>query len=245
MRQLLKQNVDFQWSDKCEEELLYLKKALMSKPVLMAMDFNKDVHIFSDASERGYGHVLAQIGSDGRLHPIMYGGRATPSSEKNLFPAEMELIGLALAIKPYDYWLLHRKIYVYTDNSTVLHLKDWKPTTLKQKRLITYLVQFKIYIKYIPGPKNLAADALSRICVDMTDTQRLEFTLVSQSNESDFVFTAQCEDVQGEVGNETATILAEGYQLQEPTAAFSSRAPENYFCRAVESEPEQLSLIHI
>ena len=81
MRQLLKQNVNFQWSDKCEEELFYLKKALTSKPVLMAMDFNEDVHVFCDASERGYGHVLAQIGSDGRLYPIMYGGRATPGSE--------------------------------------------------------------------------------------------------------------------------------------------------------------------
>ena len=72
----------------------------------------------------------------------------------------------------------------------------------------------------------------------MTDTQRLEFTLDSQPNETDFVFTAQCEDAQGEVGNKTATILAEGYQLQAPTVAFSSRAAENYFGRADESAPE-------
>ena len=73
----------------------------------------------------------------------------------------------------------------------------------------------------------------------MTDTQRLEFTLDSQPNETDFVFTAQCEDVQGEVGNKAATILAEGYQLQAPTVAFSSRAADNYFGLAHESAPEQ------
>ena len=63
-------------------------------------DSNKDVHVFCDAPERGYGHVLAQIGPVGRLHPIVYGGRATQGSEKRLSPAEMELIVLALAIKP-------------------------------------------------------------------------------------------------------------------------------------------------
>jgi len=78
---------------------------------------------------------------------------------------DLELTAAALAIKHYDYWLVHRKIYLATDNVGVLHLKKWKPVNQRQKRLISYLQQFNISVKYIKGQHNTAADCLSQLLI--------------------------------------------------------------------------------
>jgi len=123
MRQLLKKDVIFKWTPECDRELQYIKSVLRSDTVLQPVDINKDVFIFTDASEKGFSFCTVQRDEMWLLHPIAFGGQALTKAQKIIFALDLELTAVAVAIKNYDYWLVHRKIYLATDNVGVLHLK--------------------------------------------------------------------------------------------------------------------------
>ncbi|GFT38210.1 retrovirus-related Pol polyprotein from transposon 17.6 [Trichonephila clavipes] len=58
------------WNDKCSESFKMLKERLSGKPVLHAPDFSKPFILQTDASDQGYGVVLAQKDENGGEHPI-------------------------------------------------------------------------------------------------------------------------------------------------------------------------------
>ena len=129
MRNLLRFDEPFIWDENCQQELAYLKNAVIIDPILRSINIQKDVVIMCDASQTlGFGYALLQTADDGKnLHVVSYGAQAVIKSQRNFTPAELELAALALAIKQYDYLLIHRKITVFTDNSAVIHLDKWKP----------------------------------------------------------------------------------------------------------------------
>ena len=183
MRKLLQKDAPFVWTEDCQNELEYLKQCLVSDPVLQPVNINEDLVIMSDACERGYSFIALQRGTDGYLHSIAYGGRSLSKSQKNYLPSELELIAVTLGLKYFEYWAIHKKVTVITDNSSVLHLDRWKPVNARQRRLIAYLMQYNLCVKYIPGAKNLAADALSRCFDDMEPDRKLQFAAPPQTKE--------------------------------------------------------------
>lgn len=50
------------WSDECDQAFTTLKNIIKSKPVLQSPDFEKPFILQCDASKRGLGAVLSQIG---------------------------------------------------------------------------------------------------------------------------------------------------------------------------------------
>ena len=144
MRKLLHLDEPFVWNDNCQAELSYLKNVVTRDPILRPLDTQRDIVIMCDASQTlGFGYALLQTADDTKaLHVVAYGAQAVTKSQQNWTPAELELAALALAIKQYDYFLIHQKITVFTDNSAVIHLDKWKPINARLRRLISYLQQF-------------------------------------------------------------------------------------------------------
>ena len=89
-----------------------------------------------------------------------------------------------------------------TDNSNVLHLDKWLPVNVRERRMITYLMQFRLKVKYLHGCHNASADCLSRLFTDMPPEDQKEF-LPDLNNKDDFI--VYVTDV---VGTE-ATVLKE------------------------------------
>ena len=71
---LLAKNVKYVWSAETENGFNKIKAILISEPVLIAPDFQKQfkLAIHVDASDKGCGGVLIQVGEDGIDHPISY-----------------------------------------------------------------------------------------------------------------------------------------------------------------------------
>ena len=76
------------------------------------------------------------------------------------------MMSLALALKQYEPLAIHRKITVLTDNVHLLHFQKWHPINNRQRRLVNYLMQFQLVLKYVKGVHNCTADALSRLYQD-------------------------------------------------------------------------------
>ena len=183
MRQLLLKDNAYKWTPQCQEEFEYLKECLMRDPILKPINPNKDVVIMTDACTTGYSYVLMQYGSDEKLHVVSYGAQATTRAQSRYVPAELELVAVALALKSHEVFLLHKGVTIVSDNTRVLHLKSWPAVNERQRRLLTYLMQFRLTIKYIRGSKNLTADALSRIFEDMTEQERQEYVPAPTNDE--------------------------------------------------------------
>jgi hypothetical protein len=101
LRQLLKKDVKFRWSDQCETEFQFLKNALISAPVLILPTFSRPFKIITDASTSGIGFEIAQKDDLGQEHPVAYGGRSLTPAEKRYGIMQLELLSLILCLKAY------------------------------------------------------------------------------------------------------------------------------------------------
>jgi len=54
-----------------------------------------------------------------------------------------------------------------------LNVDKWHPVNQRERRLIAYLMQFRLNLKYVKGCHNSNADALSRIFEDMPQEKKL------------------------------------------------------------------------
>ena len=84
LTQLLKKDVKFVWSEKCQEAFDRLKAILSNNPVLKAPDFSRPFKMAVDASDVGVGAVLLQEGIDGIEQPISYFSRKLNEHQRNM-----------------------------------------------------------------------------------------------------------------------------------------------------------------
>jgi len=184
MRKLLRKDVPFKWTPQCEAELTYLKNCLVTDPILKPIDPNKEIVIFTDASVYGLGYCIMQKGENDMLHAVKYGSHATTHAQSNYSADDLEATALVYALKSVEWLAQTRPTTVITDNSRVLHIKDWSPSNRRQKRMLTYVMQFPLSVVYIRRSKNLLPDTLSRLWQDATPEER-------KLNESPFLQTAE------------------------------------------------------
>jgi hypothetical protein len=59
MEKLLKKEAHFQWNEDCQHGLSVLKKKLITVPIMVFPDWNKEFHIHVDASSIVLDAVLA------------------------------------------------------------------------------------------------------------------------------------------------------------------------------------------
>jgi len=134
MSRLLKKNVPFRWTQARESELQYLKRCLISDPILKPLDPNKDLVLSIDGSVHGLGFCVLQEHGDQKLHAVKYGAYATTPHQANYSADDLELTALMYGLKSIENLALIRHVTVITDNSHVLHVKDWKVANARQKK---------------------------------------------------------------------------------------------------------------
>ena len=195
---LLKRNVNFEWSQTCEDSFTYIKLKLEDPTLLIHPDFDKPFILLTDASALAVGFALTQE-VDGCLRPIIYGGRVLSEAEKRYCTTDRELLGIYFAVKRCEYYLLGHDFVVYTDHEPLIHLKAFKEIVNKRYRWIAYLESVNIIVRYIPGKKNVLSDYVSRnikteekwnvIDVNYVELNRVSYTedelLEKQLNDGD------------------------------------------------------------
>jgi len=189
MRQLLKQDVKFDSSSECDEELSSLKQALIANPIFQPLQPTKPVYIYIDAATSGYGLAIIQFNDSGVPNVCAYLSYATTDAQKRWPIYQLELSALALTLKAYESFLLHLDINVFTDNAVVLQLAKYKPINNREKRLVAHLSQFKLNIRYISGQSSKVADCLSRVTYDLNADQIQQLTPPPADLQNEFILS--------------------------------------------------------
>ena len=81
-----------------------LKKAVISKPILVLPDVNKEFALRRDASDIGLSATLLQK-RDGHMFPVAYAGRKLLDREKRYSVMENECLGIVWGIKRFALYL--------------------------------------------------------------------------------------------------------------------------------------------
>src|SRR4051812_43138339 len=159
---LLKNDVTFEFDDKCKQAFDFLKKSLTSAPIIQPPDWTLPFELMCDASNYAVGAVLAQR-VDKAAHVIYYASRTLDSAQSNYTTTEKELLAIVFALDKFRSYLLGSKVVVFTDHAALKYLlkkPDAKPRLI---RWMLLLQEFNVEIKDKSGAENLVADHLSRI----------------------------------------------------------------------------------
>ena len=166
---LLKKNVEYKWGKSENNSFEELKQRMITAPILIMPDFNKQFIIRTDASYDGIGGVLLQKDEENRERPIHYISRSLKPPELNYGITDLEGTAAAYCTKKFKAYIGGNpyNTLLYTDHKPLVGLfKNKETNNARQARWVILLSMLKVEVIYEPGKKNVVADALSRLKVN-------------------------------------------------------------------------------
>ena len=97
LRNLTKQDVKWQWSDKESKAFNKTKELLTKEPVLRYYDPKEQLEIQCDASDIGLGAVLLQNGQ-----PMAYSSHALTETEQRYAPIQKEMLAVTWSVEKFQ-----------------------------------------------------------------------------------------------------------------------------------------------
>ena len=155
-----------------------IKTAMTTAPMLRFAEFDRPFVLLTDASDVAVGAALLQpdkadwqlSGVQGRdfesgigdLHPVGFFSKTLNSAQRNYSATMRELWAIKEALLFWAHLLRAGVVYVYTDHRAITFLEDSQDSNKKLARWALEIQDLRISIRYIPGVRNMVADALSR-----------------------------------------------------------------------------------
>jgi hypothetical protein len=167
-----------------------IKKVIGTEVLLCYPDFNKPVHfhLYTDASDHQLGAVIMQD-----KKPIAFYSRKLNSAQKRYTNTERyrELLSAIETCKEYKNFLLgyNLPIIVFTDhkNNTFNGLKENTSDRVLHTCWLLLLEEYGVTFEYLPGKKNVVADALSRLDIDSLKIQEEEVLKILSGSENNSI----------------------------------------------------------
>ena len=162
------------WTEAHQNILAELVDLLSSPPIMTYPDFGKPFCLYTDASQEGLGAVLTQQ-QGGTQRVIGYGSRTLTPAEKNyhLHSGKLEFLALKWAVTEHfrDYLFYAPSFTVYTDNNPLTYVMTTAKLNATGLRWVGELADYNFDLKYLPGRKNVTADTLSRLPLNLEEYQ--------------------------------------------------------------------------
>jgi hypothetical protein len=182
MRNLTRQDVNYEWTEECQKEFEDIKKALSSSPVMAYPDFSKKFILSTDASYSGLGATLSQMGTHGE-QVIAYASRSLNQHEKNYGVTKLEALGVVWAIELFKVYLQDHKFDLVTDHQALVKFKEMKDTNPTLERWSIKISQYDFDIFHREGKNHENVDCLSREPVDLIMSIAIEEMVKGQQEE--------------------------------------------------------------
>lgn len=152
------------WREEHRSSFEQLKTALVESVVLAHPDFSRPFILSTDASLDGLGAVLSQVQEgESKARPIAFASKALTRAQSNYPAHRLEFLALKWSVcDKFSHWLKGHTFTVWTDNNPLTYILTKPKLDACEQRWVAKLAPYNFSIKYIPGSKNIVADALSR-----------------------------------------------------------------------------------
>ena len=145
----------FSWNDEKEQAFKEMRAILVNNCLNAYPDYNKNFHIYTDASKYQLGAAIIQNGC-----PIAYYSRKLTDAQQAYTNTEKESLVIVLCLKEYQRILYGAKIHVYTDHTNLI----FRTLSVEQVlRLRVFIDKFDLTLQCIEGKKNILANCFLRL----------------------------------------------------------------------------------
>lgn len=111
-----------QWTAEQNKAFNTLKKCLVTSPIFIFSNFDKQFILFTDASISGLGAILLQLDKRNQEHVIAYTSWTLSKAEKNYTTTELKCLAVIWAIKHFYTYVYKQRFKLITDHSALKHL---------------------------------------------------------------------------------------------------------------------------
>ena len=160
---ITRKGVPFYWGDEQQKAFDSIKQDITNAPVLLMPNTTGHFVLVSDTSKIGCGAALYQK-QKGKYHLIAYYSKKLPEAVERYSISELELTGIMANVVALKHLLRNAKFHVYCNHSALVHILKAKrePPTLRLKKLIENLSEYKFDIYFLKGKEMHISDFLSR-----------------------------------------------------------------------------------
>jgi hypothetical protein len=141
------------------------RTALGAAALLAHPQQDQELAVMVDASADHVGAALQQRRSAAAdLQPLAFFSKKLEPAQMRYSAFDRELFACVAGIRHFRYMLEGRPFTIYTDHKPLTFAlgKVSEPWTAMQSRQLSYVAEFTIDIRHIPGSENIVADTLSR-----------------------------------------------------------------------------------
>ena len=153
----------FKWTEETEAAFQKLKRIFLAEPALARFDYDKPTRIETDSSGWCIGGALLQPNDDGLFVPCAFFSKKLNGAECNYEIYDKEMLAIVRSMEEWDAELRSLKEFeVYSDHKNLEYFMTVRKLTERQMRWSLILSRYNFRIRYVLGPENERADALSR-----------------------------------------------------------------------------------
>lgn len=162
LHDLTRNGAVFNFDEQCMGAFETLRDGLASSPILALYNPKVETELHCDASARGFGAVLLQRQTNGKLHPIAYFSRSTTDQESRYHSFELETLAIIYALRRFRCYLDGIPFCIVTDCNSLTMTLNKKAINPRIARWALELENYDYSIQHRSGVRMGHVDALSR-----------------------------------------------------------------------------------
>ena len=211
LRELLHNDVVWNWTETHQQAFERLKDDLTNPPVLKFFDARKPVVLSVDASKSGLGAACLQDDA-----PVAFASRALSDAETRYAQIEKELLAAVFACRKFHDFIYGRRVTIETDHKPLITIvkKPLHAAPARLQRMLLQLQRYDLQFVYKKGKELFLADTLSRAYPDEppeeTEFENDVMTVLSIS--ADMMAELQRETLADATMQKFAKFIKEGWQ---------------------------------
>ncbi|XP_046407908.1 uncharacterized protein LOC124172512 [Ischnura elegans] len=161
LTKLLRKDEKFVWGEDQQRAFEEIKRKLITRPILVLYDPEKNHKLDTDASKCGVAGILLQEeGTEWK--PVAYYSRQTSEAESRYHSYELEALAVVESVERFRIYLLGKHFQVFTDCNVLKATMTKKDLVPRVGRWWLKLQEFDFELQYKPGVQMQHVDALSR-----------------------------------------------------------------------------------
>ena len=166
LRELLKKDVDYQWSPTYEKIFNNVKDRICAQTTLSYYDPKKKTTVQVDASGRGLGATLLQDDK-----PIAFASKTLSPAETRYANIEREMLAVVFGCERFHNYVFATRFIVQSDHKPLemITRKNLFAAPTRLQRMLLRVQPYDFKLIYKPGKEMLIADALSRQPLDASE----------------------------------------------------------------------------
>lgn len=201
---LTKKDVEYIWSQECQNAFEHSKSLITSDSVLELYDPSKQMIVASDASPIGLGAILSHE-VNGQDKPVLFASSTLTATQQNYSQIHREALGIMFAVQKFHNYIYGHTFILHTDQqalSEIFHPSKGNSgvAAARLQRWSIILSMYNYRIKHRSATKMTHVDALSRfpieeesgvetVTINMCSGELIDKKLIAKSTQEDSILS--------------------------------------------------------